>query len=73
VVFEFWRNKSTSGHIQAIHSILLLVLLVNYFMVSGLVNVRERWSVSSGGINPPVDTCKPCTAFATCSYLLIIL
>jgi hypothetical protein len=67
MVCEFWRNKSTSGHMQAMHSICysFYLLIVLCFYVPGLVNVRGRWSVSSGGTNPPVDTCKPCTAFAT--------
>ncbi len=66
VVCEFWRNKSTSGHMQDMHiicySFYLLIVLCIY--VPGLVNVRGRWSVSSGGSNPPVDTCKPCIAYS---------
>ncbi len=75
VVCEFWRNKSTTGHMQAMHSIcyLFYLLIILWVCVSGLVNVRGRWSVSSGGTSPPVDTCKPCITFATRSNLLIVL
>ncbi len=50
-VCEFWRNKFTSGHMQAMHSICysFYLLIILWICVSGLVNVRERWSVSSGG------------------------
>jgi hypothetical protein len=67
VVCEFWRNNPPVDTCKpctafATRSNLLIILWVS---VSGLVNVRGRWSVSSGGTNPPVDKCKPCTALAT--------